>query len=138
MYISKATAKTLVGSGLSMSTVRSTTTKLKNVVDDIRDKNHNNAIDDFELSAAVKDAGLGAKAKTALWSAMGTAESSNTDPDSGYQSPVSKSDLKATLDGTRKEIGALAKDGTLTAGRLQGKSLSSAAVKLIGAAKVAQ
>lgn len=137
-YISKATAKTLVGNGLSMASVRSTTAKLKSVVDSIKDTKPNRAVDDFELAAAVKDAGLGSKAKSALWTALGYTKASNTDGETGFMAPVTKSDLKGQLDFSRRDLATMAKGGSLTVDSLKGKSLSSIELKLVAAAKAAR
>jgi hypothetical protein len=135
MYISKKTATTLVGSGLEMSAVRRTATKLERVAGSTVDTRKNGAVDEFELAAAVKKAKLDGAEKTALWSAMGSAESANTDGESGAQTPVTRADLKETIRSAQSDLAPLASRGTLTADGLAGHRLANVTVKLLSAAK---
>jgi hypothetical protein len=135
MYISKKTAASLVGGGLSMSKISRMATRLKQVAGTVSDTNRNRKVDNFELANAVKDAGLGAKAKTAMWSVMGTTAADNTDGETGFQSPITKTDLKSTITGAKSELKPLARNGELTVDGLEGQRLSNVAVRLVAAAK---
>jgi hypothetical protein len=115
--ISKATAAQLVGtSGITAVQLNRLESKLLKTTRLLKDMRPNQRVDNFELAAAIKQSGLNAGEKTAMWSAKGNA-AMTSDPD-GMNNIATKAGIVGAIRGNARDLRGAMKGGKLTADSL--------------------